>query len=147
MKYSAEPLTRDATTGSPLWGVLGAAHALEARLEALLGQMDLSLAKLSVLRVLAAAKQSLTLGELAERNQCVRSNITQLVDRLEADGLVRRENDPDDRRVRRAGLTTAGRTGCSEALRLVAVAEREVAVSLGPEASGQLMRALGRLAG
>ena len=39
---------------------------------------------------------------LAERLTCAKSNVTQLVDRLEADGLVRRKLDPSDRRSRLA---------------------------------------------
>jgi DNA-binding MarR family transcriptional regulator len=35
--------------------------------------------------------------------------VTQLVDRLESDGLVRREADPTDRRSIRAVVTDAGR--------------------------------------
>jgi DNA-binding MarR family transcriptional regulator len=49
------------------------------------------------------------LGELAQRLACVRSNVTQLVDRLEADGLVKREADSADRRSIRAVVTDAGR--------------------------------------
>ena len=71
--------------------------------------MGLSLAKLKVLGILVSSSGSLTLGELAERLACVRSNVTQLVDRLESDGLVRREADPDDRRSIRAVVTDAGR--------------------------------------
>jgi DNA-binding MarR family transcriptional regulator len=40
---------------------------------------------------------------------CVKSNITQLVDRLEADGLVARVADSADRRCVRAAITDAGR--------------------------------------
>jgi DNA-binding MarR family transcriptional regulator len=36
---------------------------------------------------------------------CVRSNITQLIDRMQAEGLVRRIPDPQDRRSVRAALT------------------------------------------
>ena len=50
-----------------------------------------------------------TLSELASRMICVRSNITQLMGRLEADGLVQREEDPHDRRCVRATLTPLGR--------------------------------------
>ncbi len=39
---------------------------------------------------------------------CVKSTITRLVDRLEADGLVRRTPDPDDRRAQRLLLTPLG---------------------------------------
>lgn len=39
---------------------------------------------------------------------CVKSTITRLVDRLEADGLVQRMPDPDDRRAQRLVLTQRG---------------------------------------
>lgn len=39
---------------------------------------------------------------------CVKSTITRLVDRLEADGLVQRTPDPDDRRAQRLLLTQRG---------------------------------------
>lgn len=67
------------------------------------------MAKQSALTQLALAGEPLTLGELAARLSCVRSNITQLVDRLEADGLVRRVDDAADRRSVRAELTERGR--------------------------------------
>jgi DNA-binding MarR family transcriptional regulator len=89
--------------------ILKALHAVEDRLEASLEPLGLSLAKLGVLAKLAAAEEPLPLGALAERLACVRSNITQLVDRLEADKLVVRSDDPRDRRSVRAALTPEGR--------------------------------------
>jgi DNA-binding MarR family transcriptional regulator len=89
--------------------LLEAAHALEARLEEALGRVGLSSPKYAVLSKLAEAGEPLTLSELAARVCCVRSNMTQLVDRLEAEGLVRRVDDPDDRRVVRAALTPLGK--------------------------------------
>ncbi|MEA2828573.1 MAG: MarR family transcriptional regulator, organic hydroperoxide resistance regulator [Actinomycetota bacterium] len=50
-----------------------------------------------------------SMGELADRLFCDASNVTGIVDRLEARGLVERQADPDDRRVRRLVLTDAGR--------------------------------------
>lgn len=97
-------LTSDLT-----FSLLGAAHAIEDRIEGSLEPLGLSLAKLNVLNTLVEAPAALTLGELAQRLACVRSNITQLVDRLESDGLVRREPDPADRRSIRALITDAGR--------------------------------------
>ena len=55
-------------------------------------------------------RQPLSMGELADRLFCDASNVTGIVDRLEARGLVERQADPDDRRVRRLVLTDAGRT-------------------------------------
>lgn len=87
---------------------LDAAHALEDRLESALKRAGLSLAKHGVLSHLVRASEPLALSELAERMCCVRSNMTQLMDRLEAEGLVRRVEDPADRRVVRAELTPLG---------------------------------------
>src|SRR5512135_1706738 len=84
--------------------LLHAAALAEARVEGMLAPYELSLAKLGVLDALAQANEPLPLGQLAERIACVRSNVTQLVDRLEEDGLVRRESDSADRRVTRAAL-------------------------------------------
>jgi DNA-binding MarR family transcriptional regulator len=47
--------------------------------------------------------------ELASQMVITRSNITRLIDRLEAAGLVARERDGDDRRGAFALLTPAGR--------------------------------------
>lgn len=91
------------------FSILHAAKLIEDKLEAELGDLGLSMAKHSALSRLQEAGEPLTLSELAERLSCVRSNITQLVDRLEADGLVRRVADPADRRSVRAELTPLGR--------------------------------------
>src|SRR5260370_10490286 len=94
-KVAARPAAPPASDPIVL-SVLGTAHALEARLEAALGRVGLSLAKLGLLQHLAAAGAPLALRELAERHCCVRSNITQLCDRLGKDGADRRRSDPDD---------------------------------------------------
>jgi DNA-binding MarR family transcriptional regulator len=50
----------------------------------------------------------LPMNELAAVLACDNSNVTGLVDRLEARGLVARQANPDDRRVKRVVLTPAG---------------------------------------
>jgi DNA-binding MarR family transcriptional regulator len=91
-----------------MFSLFHAAHALEKRMEEAFEQVGLSLAKFGALSQLVNAGEPLSLSELAARCTCVRSNITQLVDRLEADGLVRRIKDPADRRSIRATVTTVG---------------------------------------
>lgn len=91
------------------FSILHAAQAISDQLESALGAVGLSMAKQSALTQLELAGEPLTLGDLAARLSCVRSNITQLVDRLEADGLVRRVDDASDRRSVRAELTGRGR--------------------------------------
>jgi DNA-binding MarR family transcriptional regulator len=121
---------------------IGIAHTIEARLEATLAGLGLSLAKVGVLKNLAEAGTPLTLGELAERNSCVRSNITQLIDRLEADQLVRRVKDPHDRRSIRAALTPAGQQACTEAVQLLTAAEQTIVGTLTPANREALQEAL-----
>jgi DNA-binding MarR family transcriptional regulator len=101
-------------------------HLLESRLEAALEPLGLSLAKFGVLSTLVASKEPLPLRLLAEQCACVRSNITQLVDRLEADKLVRRADDPKDRRSILAELTSEGRSRHASAQRALEAAETEV---------------------
>jgi DNA-binding MarR family transcriptional regulator len=126
--------------------ILHAAHAIEDRIETALGDVGLSIAKHSALSRLQEAGQPLTLSELAERLSCVRSNITQLVDRLEADGLVRRVADPADRRSVRAELTDLGAEkqaiGASEVTRV----HGEIAERLGTTDLNALESALSSLA-
>src|SRR5260221_10677503 len=93
-----------------LFAVLHAASALETRVEERLADVGLSLPKLAALHQLSQAGDSLPLGQLAERLACVKSNVTQLVDRLEADRLVLRTADPGDRRSRLALLTQSGKS-------------------------------------
>jgi DNA-binding MarR family transcriptional regulator len=91
-----------------VFALLHSAHLLESRLEASLETVGLSLAKYGVLTLLANAGGPISLSQLAAKQSCVRSNMTQLVDRLEADGLVRRIDQPSDRRVVLAELTPLG---------------------------------------
>lgn len=91
-----------------IFELLETARSIEERLERALGEVGLSAPKYSALQALVRANEPLTLSELADQLSCVRSNITQLVDRLESDGLVRRVADPADRRVIRAVVTEVG---------------------------------------
>ncbi len=99
---------------------------LETRLDAQLAQLGLSLARWTALRELAESKEGLSLGQLAEQLSCVKSNVTQLVDRLEADRLVHRVPDPDDRRSVRAELTPEGRRQYEAGLAVMQEFERHL---------------------
>jgi len=129
---------------APHWtySVLHAAHVIEDQMEAALGKVSLSIAKQSALTQLALAGEPLTLSQLATRLSCVRSNMTQLVDRLEADGLVRRMDDPTDRRSVRAELTALGRERQIAGERALAKAQSEMATSLSKEDRSALASAL-----
>jgi DNA-binding MarR family transcriptional regulator len=138
MNDSAPPTLQLAT-------LLHAAYAAEAEVEAKLAGIGLSMAKLQALKVLSAAGESLPLSQLAERLSCVKSNITQLVDRLEADGFVARQADPNDRRARLAVLTAPGRRVCQEGVALQQAAERKVLGRLSAAESQQLAALLAKV--
>jgi DNA-binding MarR family transcriptional regulator len=135
------------TQRTGLFAVLHASSVLESRLEARLSEAGLSLAKLAALNRLSEAGESLPLGQLAERLSCVKSNVTQLVDRLEADGLVNRTADPNDRRSRLAVLTEAGKAAYARGSEIQKQAERELFGILTPSESDTLHELLGKLQG
>ena len=133
------------TEPTGLFGVLHASNVLESRIEARLSEAGLSLAKLAALHRLTEAGESLPLGQLAERLACVKSNVTQLVDRLEADGLVNRTGDPNDRRSRLAVLTEAGKTAYAKGSEIQKQAERDLFGVLTPSESETLHQLLRKL--
>lgn len=128
-----------------MWSLLEAARAVEAELERALAEVQLSGAKLAALTHLVEAGEPVSLGELAERCACVRSNITQLVDRLEADHLVERVDDPADRRSLLAAITSLGRERQSAGARKVQEVRRKLGKALGSIDHVALKRALAQL--
>jgi len=135
------------TDRTGLFAVLHTSSVLEGRVEAKLSEIGLSLAKLAALHRLSEAGESLPLGQLAERLSCVKSNVTQLVDRLEADGLVARAADPNDRRSRLAVLTDAGRAAYEKGRRIQLDTEEVLFGALTPDESATLHILLAKLKG
>jgi DNA-binding MarR family transcriptional regulator len=112
--------------------LLEAGRTQFGRLEDALKAVGLSAAKYYVLSQLAEAREPVALRQLAQEQECVPSNMTTLVDRLEGDGLVRRVDDPTDRRSKRAELTDLGREKAAEGAEAVAAVEAAFVESLGP---------------
>lgn len=130
-----------------LLSLITAAHTIEERLETQLAAAGLSGAKLRILTQLANAARPPAISELAESHRCVRSNITQILDRLETEGLVRRVDDPVDGRVVRAQLTARGRERQERGAELFRAIEAEITATLQPEDRESLERALAALNG
>ena len=143
--YSSYVNKRSKVEPAELHAIFQAAHAAESQVETKLSEVGLSLPKLLALKALAEAGESMPLGQLAERLSCVKSNITQLVDRLEADGLVARKPDPRDRRSRLAALTAAGRRACQAGSRVQQDCERELLGALSAEEARHLVALLGKV--
>jgi DNA-binding MarR family transcriptional regulator len=122
-----------------------AGKVTEERLGEALAATGLSVAKWAAISQLERAGVPLALSQLAERLACVRSNATQLVDRLEAEGLVRRAPAPDDRRSIRAELTPEGYRRYQAGHEAVKKFAREQLGRYTPKEQALLIELLGRL--
>ena len=116
-----------------IFALLHAANSLQSRLDEALGRASLSMPKYAVLNELVNAGEAVSLGELATRLSCVKSNMTQLIDRLEGDGLVARVDDPADRRAVKAAITAKGAERHSVGAGEVARLHEQFAAATRPE--------------
>ena len=105
-------LTKKSTNAKSAWPAFLRVHAvLVAEIEKRLKAKKLpALEAYDVLWALEQApQQKLRMHELSNALVVTRSNLTRLIDRLEAQELVKRERDPEDRRGAFAVLTGSGR--------------------------------------
>ena len=98
MTADADPLHRQ------VWDFV---YAYDAAYDRAAQAAGLSAAQACLLDQLTRGSRSM--GELAVQLLCDPSNVTQLVVRLEARGLVTRVPETADRRVKRVSITAAGR--------------------------------------
>jgi DNA-binding MarR family transcriptional regulator len=80
---------------------------VHAHFAAAVAELDLAPVQAKALHELSV-EPPISMRELAERLKSDPSNVTGLVDRLEARGLVERRPDPNDRRIKGLALTAAG---------------------------------------
>lgn len=96
-------------------------HALDRRLKGL----GLSQASWMSIAYLAKASEPLTQTELAHCLSVEQPTVVAMLDRLQRAGLVRREVDPHDRRMRRIHLTSAGAEVYAEVRRVARAFRQE----------------------
>jgi len=148
IKYSGYPgrmVTADDTIVDALVeeAMYSFVDAYDRAYEAAATAHDLSVAQVCVL---VRLREPRTMGSLAMELQCDASNITQIVNRLEARRLVAREADATDRRARLLRLTRDGR-------RVVRGFEqrfdfsREAVGRLSPDEARDLVRLLSKALG
>jgi DNA-binding MarR family transcriptional regulator len=80
---------------------------VHAHFAATVAELDLAPVQAKALHELNV-EPPISMRELAERLKSDPSNVTGLIDRLEARGLVERRPDPTDRRIKGLALTSAG---------------------------------------
>jgi DNA-binding MarR family transcriptional regulator len=96
--------------------IMRAQQILLARLNELVAPHGLTFPRYEALMLLSFTRRgALPLGKVGERLQVHRTSVTNIVDKLEADGLVRRVPHEADRRATLAVLTPAGRAAAAAA--------------------------------
>ena len=96
--------------------VMRAHQILLAELDAMLRPFGITFSRFEALVLLVhSANGSLPLSKIGERLQVHATSVTNVVDRLEGAGLVRREPNPRDGRGTLAAITAAGREVAAKA--------------------------------
>ncbi len=105
-RWEADPSRAMAAVTS----IMRAQQILLARLNDVLRPFGLTFPRYEALMLLSFTKAgSLPLGKMGERLQVHRTSVTNIIDKLEKDGLVRRVPHEQDRRATLAEITDAGR--------------------------------------
>jgi DNA-binding MarR family transcriptional regulator len=120
------------------------------RVDEVLRPFGLTFARYEALTLLFfSRKGALPLGKMGVRLMVHPASVTNAIDRLEADGLVRRASDPADRRTVLAEITAAGRAVVEAATQALVEAQFGLAELSSTEATAltEVVRALRRRAG
>jgi DNA-binding MarR family transcriptional regulator len=98
--------------------IMRAQQLMLTELNRILRPFDLTFARYEALMLLTFSRRgSVSLGKVGSRLQVHPTSVTNIVDRLEADGLVARVPHPGDRRATDASITDKGRAVGEEATR------------------------------
>ncbi|HEY9774064.1 MAG TPA: MarR family transcriptional regulator [Planktothrix sp.] len=114
-------------------------------MDAALAAVDLSRAKLGVLHNLVEAGEPITQTQLANMACCVKSNITNLIDRMQGEGLVERLQDGRDRRSVHLLVTKEGKRLYNQGMRIISKEETKMLKNLDSGERDMLANFLSRL--
>jgi len=99
-----------------------------------------------LVRLQLAPQQQLRGVELCRQLDLSKSHVSRVIDRIESDGLVQRQADPDDRRAQQITLTRAGEEAVETfAPHLVAVLNKTLNSTLTEEERDTLVELLARI--
>jgi DNA-binding MarR family transcriptional regulator len=103
-----------------------------ARVDDALAPFGLTFARYEVLMLLTFTREGqMPLGKIGQRLQVHPASVTNVIDRLEGDGLVQRRPHPSDLRTTLAAITTKGRRLAAKATEVL---NRDVFANLGTSA-------------
>ncbi len=103
---------------------------------------QVTLPRFDLMAQLDRTPNGMTLGELSQRMMVTNGNVTGLVDRLVAQGLIDRRPSPTDRRAQIVSLTAEGRKFFRAMARANGNWIGEIFADLSPGEIGELMRLL-----
>lgn len=125
--------------------IMRAQQIVLAQVDEALKPFDLTFARYEALVLLGFSRAgSLPLGKMGERLMIHPTSVTNVVDRLEAQGLVRRVPHPTDRRTTLCEITPDGRERVEKATAAVTAVGFGI-TGLGPREVDQLTRLVGKL--
>lgn len=125
--------------------IMRAQQIVLARVDEALKPFELTFARYEALVLLTFSRSgSLPLGKMGERLMIHPTSVTNIVDRLEAQGLVRRVDHPTDRRTTLCEITDEGRAVVEKATEAVTSVDVGIA-GLSDRELGQVTRLLGKL--
>jgi DNA-binding MarR family transcriptional regulator len=112
---------------------------------AVIAQLDISITQMKTLHALSDCTREISVKELSDRLKLSLPGASRIVDALLHRGWVERREDPDDRRMKRIGITDAGREIVEriETARLAGL--EQYADALSPEQRTRLSAALSDL--
>jgi DNA-binding MarR family transcriptional regulator len=125
--------------------IMRAQQLVLAAVEEALVPFNLTFARYEALTLLSFSRRgSLPMGKMGQRLMIHAASVTNIVDRLEAQGLVKRTAHPDDRRTILCELTNDGRRIAEKAAAAVNTIEFGVGI-LSPAERTQLIRLVRKL--
>ena len=108
-------------------------------------QFGITLPRFDLMAQLEREPEGLSMGELSRRMMVTGGNVTTIVDQLEKEQLVQRQQLPGDRRAWRVALTAAGRETFAAMARAHEAWVVELLSPLSDRQQAQLYRLLGTL--
>lgn len=125
--------------------LLVTSHSLALYMDRALQPLNLSSPKMWLLTMLVGAKQPEGVTYLAECMNTTKSNVTSLVDRLEADGVVTRRRSDQDRRSVEITLTPFGHEQFEKGWAICLQIEQELSTLMSPAEKAQMQGCFQRI--
>jgi len=122
-----------------------AAELVGGRVDRPVAATGISGAQYNVLRILRGSPEGLPTREVCGRMVTRAPNLTRLVDKLEAKGLLARIRSDEDRRVVTLRITDEGLRLVASLSEPIQTATLDAVRGLGPEEQSELIRLLNRL--